>query len=84
MNSNEFHPTLRLRERVLKLMESEESFGGPQSVVDLEKNLKISNGSSRSVLVKLYQSKKTERIGHGIYRIKNDSREYTSKKKYLQ
>jgi len=54
----DFYPNLRLRERALKLMESEEDFGGPQSVGDMMKNLKISNGSSRSVLVKLHQAKK--------------------------
>ena len=65
-------------------MESTEDYGGPQSVVDLQKNLKISNGSSRSVLVKLRKVDKTERIGRGVYCIKGDTRKYNSKKNYLE
>lgn len=84
MNNSEFYPELLLRERVLKLMESKDDFGGPQSVNDLEKNLKISNGSSRSVLVKLHQAGKIERIGPGIYKIKGDFREFSSSKEHLK
>jgi len=69
-----------LRDRVLALLESEEDYGGPQSVDDLCRNLGISNGSSRSVLVKLHQAGKIERIAKGIYRIKNDSRKYRKRK----
>lgn len=69
-----------LRDRVLALLESDEDYGGPQSVDDLCNNLGISNGSSRSVLVKLHQAGKIDRIGHGIYRIKGDSRKYRKTK----
>ena len=84
MDSSEFYPSLLLRERVLKLMEAEDEFGGPQSVTDLEKNLKISNGSSRSVLVKLRQAEKTERIGSGVYRVKGDNRKFNPTKPHLE
>lgn len=71
-----------LRDRVLALMESNEEYGGPQSVNDLCKNLEISNGSSRSVLVKLHQAGRIDRIDHGIYRIKGDSRKYRKNKPF--
>lgn len=72
-----------LRDKVLWLMKSEEEFGGPQSVDDLCKNLRISNGSSRSVLIKLLQSGKIDRINHGIYRIKGDTREFNRTKDHM-
>jgi len=43
---------------------------GPQSVNDLCLKLGISNGSSRSILVKLNQAGKIERIERGVYRKK--------------
>ena len=79
----DFYPDLLLRERVLKLMTSEMNFGGPQSVDDLVKNLKISNGSSRSVLVKLHQAGKIERISAGIYRGIGDTRGFNPNKTHL-
>ncbi|NIP61704.1 MAG: hypothetical protein GWN01_13490 [Nitrosopumilaceae archaeon] len=54
-----------LRERVMHLMQEK----GPQSVNDLCKNLGISNGSSRSVLVKLHKAGKIERISKGTYKL---------------
>ena len=81
--SEKFFPDLRLRQRVLKLMESKEEFGGPQSVDDLCKSLRISNGSSRSVLVKLHQAGDIERIGSGIYRQKGDGRKFVKDKPHL-
>lgn len=55
-----------LRNRVIALMKEK----GPQSVTDLTKNLGISNGSSRSVLVKMHQAGKIERISKGVYNLK--------------
>ena len=81
--SADFSPELPLKKRVIKLLESSEEYGGPQSVNDLQLNLKISNGSSRSVLVRLYKSEKIERIGKGIYRAKGDSRKYDKKKPHI-
>ncbi len=81
--ANKFPKTALLREKVLWLMKSEEEFGGPQSVDDLCRSLQISNGSSRSVLVKLHQAEKIERVGTGIYRIKGDMREFNKKKPHM-
>lgn len=61
-----------LRGKVLALLKSV----GPQSVNDLCINLKISNGSSRSVLVKMHQAGMIERISKGVYRVNGDSRKY--------
>jgi len=84
VTSKEFFPDLRLRQRVLKLMESYDDYGGPQSVGDLCKSLRINNGSSRSVLVKLHKAGDVERIGKGIYRLKEDEREFVKDKPHLQ
>ncbi|MBM3910586.1 MAG: hypothetical protein FJ356_02930 [Thaumarchaeota archaeon] len=74
---------LRLRDRVIKLMESDEDFGGPQSVDDLCRNLGISNGSARSVLVKLSKAGKIERISKGIYQLPGESRRYHKNKPHI-
>jgi len=58
-------PLSPLREKILKLMKDE----GPQTVNDLVEKLRINNGSSRSVLVKMKEAKLIERIGPGKYRI---------------
>jgi len=79
----ELYEGITLRERVLKLLCSDEEYGGPQSVDDLCKNLRISNGSSRSIFIKLLQANKIERIGHGIYRIKGDMRKYQKNKPHF-
>lgn len=82
--SNDFSPDLPLKQRVLKLLESKKDFGGPQSVHDVQINLQITNGSSRSVLVRLLKSGQIERIGKGTYRISGDSRNYDKKKPLLE
>jgi len=43
---------------------------GPQSINDLCFKLGISNGSSRSILVRLQEAGKIERIERGVYRKK--------------
>ena len=73
---------ITLRDRVLKLLSSEIEYGGPQSVDDLVKNLNISNGSSRSIVIKLLKAGKIERIGRGTYRINGDKRNYKKNKPY--
>jgi len=83
MQREKFYPTLALRKRVLKLLESNEGFGGPQSVDDICKNLGILNSNSRSVLVRLNKLELIERIGKGVYRIKADSRSYRENKPHL-
>ena len=83
MNSDSFYTEMTLHARVVKLLESKNDFGGPQSVNDLCLNLKISNGNSRSVLVRLYQSGKIERIEKGIYKLKNDNRKYDLTKPHM-
>ena len=58
-------PPSPLRKRILKLMK----FEGHQTVNDLVVKLGISNGSSRSVLVKMRESGLIKRIGPGKYHI---------------
>jgi len=79
----DFFPHLTLSQRVLQILESKKDFGGPQTIDDLCKNFKISNGSSRSVLVRLHKAGKIERISKGTYRIKGDIREHSDAKQYL-
>lgn len=64
-----------LSSKVIALMKEK----GPQSIDDLCKNLGISNGSSRSVLVKLYKAGRIERIAKGVYRANEDDRKYAKK-----
>ena len=54
-----------LRQKVLNLIKDE----GAQTVNDLVKKLSMSNGSARSVLVKMKESGLIERIAHGTYNI---------------
>jgi len=65
-----------LRERVLNLLNSKEAQGGPQSVDDVCRKLNISNTNSRSVLIRLRKKGAIERIAHGVYRAKGDTRKY--------
>ncbi len=83
MSSQKLYPNLPLKERVLTLLKSQEAYGGPQSINDLCNNLQITNGSSRSVVIKLLKLGKIERIGHGIYRNKGDTRKYQKNKSYF-
>ena len=62
-----------LSSKVINMLESE----GPKSVSDLCSQLGISNGSSRSVLVKLHKAGKIDRIGKGVYRMYDDDRKYS-------
>lgn len=57
--------TAPLRTKVLALMREK----GPQTVNDLVINLGITNGSSRSVLVKMRDAGQIERIAHGKYQL---------------
>jgi len=77
-----FYSTLSLSQRVLKLLESKEEYGGPQHVRDLCKNLWISNTNARSVVVRLHENGKIERLEKGVYRIIGDTRPYKKKRKY--
>ena len=63
-------------DRILKLLKSEEEWGGPQSVEDVRKNLRMTNRNTRSILSRLNQKGKIERIGKGVYKIKGDTRPY--------
>ena len=58
-------PPSPLRKSVLKLMEDE----GPQTVQDLQIKLKLTNGSSRSVLVKMREAGLIKRVGPGKYQL---------------
>ena len=67
-------------DRILKLLESKDAFGGPQSIVDVCKNLNMTHRNTRSMLSKMTKKESIERIDQGIYRIKGDSREYDKDK----
>ena len=59
-----------LRQKVLDLMREE----GAQNVTDIMQKLSMSNGSARSILVKMKESGLVERVSHGTYNIpKSDS-----------
>jgi predicted transcriptional regulator of viral defense system len=58
-------PVTPLRKKVLNLMKDE----GAQTIDDLVKKLSMSNGSARSILVKMKESGIIERVGHGTYNI---------------
>ncbi|WP_428325403.1 winged helix-turn-helix domain-containing protein [Nitrosopumilus sp.] len=54
-----------LRKKILNLMEEE----GPQTVKDLESKIGLSNGSSRSILVKMKEAGLVERVSPGKYQL---------------
>ena len=58
-------PVTPLREKVLNLMKDE----GAQNVSDIMKRLSISNGSARSILIKMKESGLVERVSYGTYNI---------------
>ncbi len=72
--------TMTSREKILWLLESDEEFGGPQSVNDLCRNLGIPNTNVRSLVVRMMKSGKIERVSKGTYKISGDSRGYSSGK----
>ena len=58
-------PVTPLREKILDLMQDE----GAQNISDIMKKLSMSNGSARSILVKMKESGIIERVSHGTYNI---------------
>ena len=59
-----------LRKKVLDLMTEE----GAQNVTDIMQKLSMSNGSARSILIKMKESGLIERVSSGTYDIpKSDS-----------
>ena len=72
--------TMTSREKILWLLESDEEFGGPQSVNDLCKKLDIPNTNVRSLVIRMMKSGKIERVSKGTYKISGDSRKYASGK----
>jgi predicted transcriptional regulator of viral defense system len=72
--------TMTSREKILWLLESDDEYGGPQSVNDICKNLNIPNTNVRSLVIRMMKTGKIERISKGVYKIANDSREYVSSK----
>ena len=83
MSENLF-ASLGTSQRILKLMESDEKYGGPQSINDVCQNLQMSNRNARSILSRLSKKEKIERIGEGIYRVKGDGREYDGNKPHYE
>lgn len=72
--------TLGTGARVMKLLKSDEEYGGPQSVDDVCKNLGMNNRNARSILSRMYVKGKIDRIEKSIYRAKGDERSYNPKK----
>ena len=70
-------------ERILKLLKSEEKWGGPQSVEDVCKNLRMANRNARSILSRLSMKGKIERVSKAVYRIKGDARPYEKNKTHF-
>jgi DNA-binding IclR family transcriptional regulator len=58
-------PVTPLRKKVLDLMKDK----GAQNVTDIMEKLSMSNGSARSILIKMKESGLVERISHGTYNI---------------
>ena len=71
-------------ERVLKLLESTEEYGGPQSLKDVCKNLQMSNNNARSILSKMFTAGKIDRIKPAVYRAKGDDRDYDPYKQHYK
>ena len=76
--------TLGTSQRILKLLESEKEFGGPQSIKDVCQNLQMSNRNARSILSRMYKKGKIDRVSEGVYRAKGDSREYDGNKPHYR
>jgi predicted transcriptional regulator of viral defense system len=76
--SEELYKFLRTGTRVLKLLESTEEYGGPQSIDDICKSLNMTNRNTRSIVSRMYVKGRVDRIEKGIYRAKGDDREYNS------
>ena len=72
--------TLGTSQRILKLLESEKEFGGPQSINDVCQNLQMSNRNARSILSRMCKKGKIDRLSEGVYRVKGDVREYDASK----
>jgi len=80
MGEKKLFETSGTGERILNLIKSEKEWGGPQSVEDVCKNLRMTNRNARSILSRLSQKGKIERIGKGVYRFKGDPRPYNKNK----
>ncbi|WP_010190734.1 hypothetical protein [Candidatus Nitrosarchaeum limnium] len=76
--------SLGTSERVLKLLRSTESYGGPQSVEDVCTNLKMKKKNAASILSRLCKREKIERIGKGTYKIAGDARPYNKSKPHYK
>ena len=72
--------TLGTSQRIMKLLESTEEYGGPQSINDICQNLDMTNRNARSILSRMYKKGKIDRISEGVYRAKDDIREYNDHK----
>ena len=82
--SKELYKSLKAGSRVLKLLESTEEYGGPQSLRDVCRNLRIPNNNARSILSKMYTHGKIDRIKPAVYRAKGDSRKYNTDKPHYK
>ena len=76
--------TLGTGARVMKILKSNEEYGGPQSVDDVCKNLGMNNRNAHSILSKMYIKGKIDRIGIAVYRAKEDDREYDPTKPHYK
>jgi len=76
--------TLGTSQRIMKLIESDKEYGGPQSINDICQNLHMSNRNARSILSRMYKKGKIDRVSEGVYRAKGDSREYDGNKPHYR
>lgn len=66
---------LRPSQKVLYLLRSQESFGGPQSSRQMNEFLGLKKKNLDSVLSNLVKTYQIERISLGVYRVRGDKRE---------
>lgn len=78
--SENFFGNLGTGERIIKLLKSTEEYGGPQSLDEVVKNLRMSNSNARSALSKMSKSGKIDRIKPAVYRARGDRRGYDPNK----
>lgn len=76
--------SLGTSDRVLKLLKSTDSYGGPQSVKDICINLDMKKKNAASILSRLCKKEKIERVGKGTYRIVGDARSYNKNKPHYK
>ena len=84
MKLDEFYPNLNNMARTIKILESTEPFGGPQTIKDIMINLKTTNTNARSIMYKLCKNGKIKRIKVGLYCSINSKTSFDKNKPHLE